>query len=367
MGDAMVAPTGEDWVSNELFVWAFVSGIGAMAAVVMIGRLIFKHLENYTEPEVQTFVLRILLLVPVFAIEAWLSVVLVHTNWPYLFAVFRDGYEAYVVYLFVMLCITYMGGNDEMLYHFSTVPARRMPGILGYVIGYYRMNRKFLRRIKQCVLQFCFIKPLLALIELGLELAEYHFTGTSPLAVASVISIVIAMAALLCFYRATLESLVDHNPAQKFIAIKGVIFVAVIQGFAFNLMVNNGDIEAKYSGDEVKYTATEFAHLIQGMLVSYEMVVAAVALHSAFPYTEFSDLHIGFGHIELDPVEQPHQGILRVLNCYDFYWETRDAFCMTTDDDAEIEKPTPRRRGDSIWGRPRSSTGSHAPLSRQIV
>jgi hypothetical protein len=55
-----------DWSFIELHQVAWVvAGIFAFGAVAMSAFMIYKHLFNYTEPRIQIFIVRIVLMIPV--------------------------------------------------------------------------------------------------------------------------------------------------------------------------------------------------------------------------------------------------------------------------------------------------------------
>jgi hypothetical protein len=70
-----------------------------------------SHLRNFRQPVVQRKILAILWMCPIYSITSWLSLVLPQFE-GYL-AIFKDMYEAYVIYQFLSFCISVLGKGDR--------------------------------------------------------------------------------------------------------------------------------------------------------------------------------------------------------------------------------------------------------------
>ena len=86
---------------------------------------IVRHLKNYTMPQVQLYVIRILLTCPVYAITSSVAIVL-RRNGIYA-EVVRDVYEAVVIYSFMNLILEYCGGETDCVYMMENEPRLRLP------------------------------------------------------------------------------------------------------------------------------------------------------------------------------------------------------------------------------------------------
>ncbi|KAG5459370.1 MAG: organic solute transporter subunit alpha/Transmembrane protein [Olpidium bornovanus] len=86
--------------------FAFVSTVISLAAI-------WLHLKNYRRPVLQRFVVRILLMTPIYAVISWLS--LLSKSASFYLDIVRDVYEAFVMYSFFHLLVNYLGGEREML------------------------------------------------------------------------------------------------------------------------------------------------------------------------------------------------------------------------------------------------------------
>jgi hypothetical protein len=71
------------------------------------------HLYRYTQPAHQRYIIRILFMVPIYAICSWFS--LVDRRFSLYLDTFRDCYESWVVYNFLSLCLAYVGGPGNVV------------------------------------------------------------------------------------------------------------------------------------------------------------------------------------------------------------------------------------------------------------
>uniref|UniRef100_A0A0E0H4C3 Uncharacterized protein n=1 Tax=Oryza nivara TaxID=4536 RepID=A0A0E0H4C3_ORYNI len=79
--------------------WAtLVAGFFMLLSLSLSIYLIFEHLSAYNNPEEQKFVLGVILMVPCYAIESYVS--LINPNTSVYCGILRDGYEAFAMYCF---------------------------------------------------------------------------------------------------------------------------------------------------------------------------------------------------------------------------------------------------------------------------
>ena len=77
------------------------AGVCVGVTVVMSTVLILQHLMNYTHPIMQRYAIRIILMVPVYAVDSYLALWL--PEYAFYINALRDVYEAYVIYNFVAM------------------------------------------------------------------------------------------------------------------------------------------------------------------------------------------------------------------------------------------------------------------------
>ncbi|XP_044088580.1 transmembrane protein 184A isoform X2 [Neovison vison] len=236
-----------------------VSGVFVWTALVLTCHQIYLHLRSYTVPNEQRYIIRLLLIVPVYAFDSWLSLLLLggHQHYIYLDSV-RDCYEAFVIYSFLSLCFQYLGGESAIMAEIRGKPIRSscvygtccLHG-MSYSIG-------FLRFCKQATLQFCIVKPVMALVTIVLQAFGKYHDGDFK------------------------ELLQPFEPVLKFFTIKAVIFLSFWQGMLLAILEKCGVIPEVQVIDGSKVGAGTLAAGYQNFIICIEMLFASIALRYAF-------------------------------------------------------------------------------------
>ncbi|XP_069920377.1 transmembrane protein 184A isoform X3 [Oryctolagus cuniculus] len=251
---------------------------------------IFLHLRSYTVPLEQRYIIRLLLIVPVYAFDSWLSLLLLG-GYPYYvyFDSVRDCYEAFVIYSFLSLCFQYLGGESAIMAEIRGKPIRSSCLYGTCCLRDWSYSIGFLRFCKQATLQFCIIKPIMALTTIVLQaFGRYHdgdFNVRSGYLYVTLVynaSVSLALYALFLFYFATRELLQPFEPVLKFVTIKAVIFLSFWQGVLLALLERCGAFPEAQTVDGSTVGAGTLAAGYQNFLLCIEMLFAAVALRHAF-------------------------------------------------------------------------------------
>ena len=272
--------------------WAAAGAASAFASV-LTGWLVCSHLQNYRRPQRQRYIIRILWMIPIYAILSFLSLCFNdQTLW---FDVPRDLYEAYILYNFFSLCIEYMGGDAKVKEYFS----RQQP--LQYLFPFSCFgNFDMTFMLETCrffILQYCIIKPCVALTTLVLagkcSQDAPHYTAYSIylwLVVAENVSVTLALYFLLAFYRAsrTNTELAKGKPFGKFLAVKVVVFFCFWQTLIVDILGSLGIISSSLGeSNQITVSFSDF-------LICLEMAIISV-LHT----TVFSASEHQWGYYEL--------------------------------------------------------------------
>ena len=149
-------------IADELFhidpLWVVLAfGASALATTLAMFN-IFKHLSNYTRPEFQKSLVRIIFIVPVYSASC-LSLAL--PDYSIVIESIRDVWEAVVIYEFLRLILAFCGGESACL----TVIMKN-PGSISHVCPFnlccppLRLDARFMRITKRFTLQFVFVKPV---------------------------------------------------------------------------------------------------------------------------------------------------------------------------------------------------------------
>ncbi|XP_005367172.1 transmembrane protein 184A isoform X1 [Microtus ochrogaster] len=274
-----------------------VSGVFVWTALLLTCHQIYSHLRSYTVPQEQRFVIRLLFIVPIYAFDSWLSLLLLggHPYYVYLDSV-RDCYEAFVIYSFLALCFQYLGGESAILAEIRGKPIRS-----SCIYGTCCLRGMFysitlLRFCKQATLQFCIVKPVMALTTIILQAFDkYHdgdfniHSGYLYVTIVYFTSVSLALYALLLFYFATRDFLRPFKPMLKFFTIKAIIFLSFWQGVVLAILERCGVIPEVQAVDGTRVGAGTLAAGYQNFLICVEMLFASLALRYAFPSQVYSE------------------------------------------------------------------------------
>ncbi|KAL7235548.1 hypothetical protein ACSBR1_018945 [Camellia fascicularis] len=290
--------------------------IGAIALALLH---IYRHLLNYTEPTYQRYIVRIIFMVPVYALMSFLSLVLNERS--IYFNSIREIYEAWVIYNFLSLCLAWVGGPGAVVLSLSGRVLKPNWCLMTCCFPPIALDGRFIRRCKQGCLQFVILKPILVAVTLLLYAkGKYHDGNFSPdqsflyLTIIYTVSYSMALYSLALFYVACRDLLQPFNPVPKFIIIKSVVFLTYWQGVLVFLAAKSGFI--KNAED-----AAEF----QNFIVCVEMLIAAVGHLFAFPYKEYAGANIG-------APRGFSASLAHALKLNDFYHDTVHQFAPTYHD-----------------------------------
>ncbi|KAK8573606.1 hypothetical protein V6N13_009695 [Hibiscus sabdariffa] len=280
---------------------------------------IYRHLLNYTEPIFQRYIVRIIFMVPVYALMSFLSLVAPRSS--IYFNSFREGYEAWVIYNFLSLCLAWVGGPGAVVLSLTGRVLKPSWFLMTCCLPPIPLDGCFIRRCKQGCLQFVILKPILVAVTLVLYAkGKYEDGNFSPnqaylyLTIIYTISYTLALCALVLFYMACKDLLKPFNPVPKFIIIKSVVFLTYWQGVLVFLAAKSGFIKG-----------AEEAAQFQNFLICVEMLIAAVGHLYAFPYKEYAGANIGGSR-------GFRRALAHALMLNDFYHDTVHQFAPTYHD-----------------------------------
>ena len=307
--------------------WIF-AGIFVCLTVPLSVRDIIVHLMNYSNPRIQSLVVRIMWMVPIYAIESYLS--LVFKQWNVYIEAARDCYESFVIYVFVRLLMELVAKDEEEL---EQVLSRKDEKDLRHLWPFSKFlspwnRRNFISKTRKYTLQYVIIKvcgSLITLICQSIVINNETVSAPAPtpsgalspatepcketetlygegewkrldrayiyVALATNVSQTFAMYALVLFYHGMYAELKPYKPFYKFLCIKLVVFFSFWQGMVISAAANLGWILPTTNPALGKHTACwtvgEIENGFQDFLITIEMLFAAAAHHFVFPYTDF--------------------------------------------------------------------------------
>ncbi|XP_060696769.1 transmembrane protein 184A [Hemiscyllium ocellatum] len=335
-----------------------ISGIFVWAALIVTFHQIYQHLRHYSSPNEQRYILRILFIVPIYAFDSWLSLLLISNDQYYVyFDSVRDCYEAFVIYNFLSLCYEYLGGESSIMSEIRGKPIKSscMYGTCCLMGMTYSIG--FLRFCKQATLQFCVIKPLMAVITIILQVyGKYHDgdfdvrSGYLYITIIYNISVSLALYALFLFYFATSELLSAFDPILKFLTVKSVIFLSFWQGMLLAILEKCGVIPEVQiiDGHEVRAGTVAAGH--QNFIICIEMFFAAIALRYAYPsqvYSEKRETTPG----NIAPMQSISSGLKETMNPNDIVQDAIHNFSPAYQQYAQQstqDEVTPRHNGHTL-------------------
>jgi hypothetical protein len=253
---------------------------------------ISQHLRHYTMPGIQVYVIRILMVCPIYAVSSAIAGKSMHPTYQYITVmscrylrvvflgsfgvyaiIFRDIYEAFVVYSFFNLILEYCGGETDCVYQIENEGLLKLPCPLCCFPASPR-DARLLRICSRGVLQFVIIKPLIAIIDIAMLSSGLYFNTIWEVVTAVIynLSYTVALYSLFLFYVATKQVIEKFKPVSKFIAVKIIIFATYYQSLLFDIFIP---------------ISNEDAIIWNDLLLCFEMIIFAILLWLAFPIHEF--------------------------------------------------------------------------------
>jgi Organic solute transporter Ostalpha len=334
------------------------------AAIVLGSRHIYLHLTHYTRPAFQLHIVRILAMVPIYSATASLALVLSSETALAYLALIRDSYEAYVIYNFVALLISYGGGDRQLIYYLEGQPRLPHTYPLSRFLPPMALDATFINGVRLGVLQFIVVKPAVAVAKLKLATASppnphamaLHFL----MAVVENLSVSSALYGLVIFYHATADILRPHSPLPKFLSVKAVVFFSFWQGIALRIAVSLHVLT-----DIPGFPATDQATGLHDVLICVEMAIASLVHYYVFSYKEYSSL----------PAlpTTTHHPLLRnfgdIVDFRDVLSDAKQRLAGGTDFESELRTGEPLLPGaDRVLGSlSRNSNGSTSSLSYDLA
>ncbi|WVF67157.1 hypothetical protein IAT40_001903 [Kwoniella sp. CBS 6097] len=333
---------------DHLPVWllALCGTFTAIATGVSIMSITLQ-LKNYRRPSLQRAVVRIMVMVPLYAISSLIAIFSLEAA--FFIDAIRDLYEAFVIYTFLQLLITYLGGERSLLILLHGRPPIPHPFPVNLFLRPMDVSDPWsLLRLKRGVLQYVQVKPLLVLATVILKATgkyrEGDFSADSGYTYISIVyntSICLSLYCLAMFWVAVNHDLKPFRPVPKFLCVKGILFFSFWQSIGISFLVAVGAIR-----QVGPYTDREHMSLaLVDSLICFEMPIFAIAHQYAFQASDYIDRHL------IHAARLP------------FIYALRDAFGFK--DVWEDTKDTFKGRGVSYQAYEPAEGGLHYGLGRQ--
>jgi hypothetical protein len=313
------------------------AGVMAFGTVIISTRLVYLHLSHWYMPAVQKYVVRILWMVPLYAVQSWLSLWF-HQARLYIDAI-RDLYEAYVIASFVYYLMELLGGQEALIHllrykafhlnnsstnsgeghdivhenanssnglihhhdspdngvamqvdHPSPLGQHAFP--LSLILQPWALGMEFMLQCKHGVLQYVVVKVLCTFFTVVCEFFSIYGEGKFEVYYAypyicffQNISVMYALYCLVLLFSAINDELrhpVDWRPLGKFLCVKGVVFFTWWQGVVIFYLKAHGIFDHVGS-----WSSNEVANGLIDYCVCIEMVGFAMAHSYTFSFTDY--------------------------------------------------------------------------------
>ncbi|KAK6354994.1 hypothetical protein TWF696_004120 [Orbilia brochopaga] len=257
--------------------------------------LIQKHALHYSRPDEQRHIMRIVLMLPVYAIITTFSYG--YYWWAIYFEVIRDCYEAFALGSFFFL-MTYLIAPTlhEQKQFFRRWEPKPWPWPANWCLKIgipFRAPRSGLTWFNIVwigVFQYCAIRVISTFVSLATQwYGVYCEDSWSPafahvwVTAVLIIMISIALYVLIAFYSALKEELDAYRPFLKFLSIKLVIFFSFWQAIVVGLLMSAGVLKpSKYVSEGDISTG------INALLISVEMTGFAIMHLYSYPWRDYT-------------------------------------------------------------------------------
>lgn len=248
--------------------------------------------------------------VPIYAASSWASIVSlqaslwldpirdVYEAWlpVQLRGLISDLMQAFTIYTFFQLLINFLGGERALIIMTHGRPPVQHAWPLNHCLPKVDISdpHTFLA-IKRGILQYTWLKPILAIISIIMKATDTFQEGYLGLTsgylwtgIVYNISVTVSLYSLALFWVCMHEDLKPFRPVPKFLCIKLIIFASYWQGFFLSILQWLGAIPNGVAG----YTPDNLAAAIQDSLICFEMPVFAIAHWYAFSWHDYADARI---------------------------------------------------------------------------
>ncbi|XP_020517313.1 protein LAZ1 isoform X2 [Amborella trichopoda] len=280
---------------------AIVAGTLVLVTLSLSMFLIFEHLSAYKNPEEQKFLIGVILMVPCYSIESFVS--LINPSISVDCEILRDCYEAFAMYCFGRYLIACLGGEERtiefmkrkgrlssktpLLESSSEKGVVKHPFPMNYFVRPWKLGQWFYQVVKFGIVQYMLIKTFTALLAVVLEAFGVYCEGEFKLncgypymAVVLNFSQSWALYCLVQFYAATKDELEHIKPLAKFLMFKSIVFLTWWQGVAIAILYALGLFKSAIAqGLQFKSSVQDFIICIEHRWALLQSFTSMFSLH----------------------------------------------------------------------------------------
>ncbi|XP_073264990.1 protein LAZ1 isoform X3 [Populus alba] len=168
-----------------------ISGAFVLISLSLSFYLLFEHLSAYKNPEEQKFLIGVILMVPFYAVESFVS--LLDPSISVDIEILRDCYESFAMYCFGRYLVACLGGEERtieflkregrssskapLLEHSHERGTIKHPFPMNYILKPWRLGQWFYQVVKFGIVQYMLIKSLTAVLAVILEAFGVYCEG----------------------------------------------------------------------------------------------------------------------------------------------------------------------------------------------
>lgn len=249
---------------------------------------IHLQLINYRKPHQQRLIVRIQLIVPLFALSCYTSLRFFPVG-KFIQPV-KEIYEAFVIYTFFSLLTHLLGGERNIVVITSgRVPVQHPPPFNKVLPAVDMSDPYTLLAIKRGILQYVWLKPAICLIMALVEWTQWKtIIGINAYFAINLvynISVSVSLYELALFWKCMYGDLKPFNPWGKFLCVKLIIFASYWQGVILGLLNWLGVLKSAPQADD---NGNTLGFAIQNALLCVELIGFAVGHWYAFSWADYS-------------------------------------------------------------------------------
>jgi len=204
----------------------------------------------------------------------------------------RDCYEAYVLYQFFSLLVSYIENSKRTkidLDEYLMEKGEQSHPFPLCCLPNFKPGPRFFLVTKQCILQYVMVRPLMAIITVILEMFELYKEGSFSfdsgylyITFINNFSVSLSMYFLVLFYLATREELAPHQPGAKLASIKAILLFSFWQAIIIGILSRTIPV-CNITWVEKQQMATR----LNDFLICMEMCALSIVHHFVFPYQTY--------------------------------------------------------------------------------
>ena len=332
-----------------------VSGYSAVVSSVIITTSILLHLANYRKPFQQRLMIRIHLIIPLFALSCYCMLTIPQSIFvKYFVEPLREVYEAFVIYTFFSLLTEMLGGERHIIIFPTGREPVPHPGFMRYIFSDLDISDLYtFLNIKRGILQYVWLKPAICFGILFFEAVGLY--DVNDLGITSIYlwltllynaSVSLSLYCLAVFWKILWNDLKPHKPVGKFLCVKLIIFASYWQGIILAILSVTGVLPQTANTDK----DTNIGVAIQNALLCVEMIPFAIGHWFSFTYVAFTVAHIPNGRLKFRYAVRDMFGIRDLVNDFKltFYGDYYKDYKLFDSVDASVAHPDSKSRMSRI-------------------